>query len=360
MNQMHPIGISGRFLLLSAAFVILVAGMKAAQVLLVPLLLAIFLTIIIAPMLVWLQQRQISGGVSMLLVITILIILQMFLVSLLTTALTDFQQSLPGYQARFNTWEDNLQSWFLKHNIEVSPNLFSQYFNSTTIIEFTTRTIGGVGNILSEAFLILLLVIFMLQEAVHVPLKLDVILKTPERSKKHFEKVAENINRYIMLKTLISLATGFCVWLLLTLLGVDYPLLWATLSFFLNYVPNIGSLIAAVPAVVLALLQLGPVSGLYTAIGYLFINTFWGNFIEPRLMGRGLGLSTLVVLLSLLFWGWVLGPVGMLLSLPLTMTVKIVLESYPETRWIAILMDTEKAAHAALLARKAKQAENQQ
>ena len=142
---------------------------------------------------------------------------------------------------------------------------------------------------------------------------------------------------------MISLATGVLVAAWLRIVGVDYALLWGLLAFLLNYIPSIGSFIAAVPAVMLAFLQLGPGDGIVTAIGYLVINTVIGNFIEPRVMGEGMGLSTLVVFLSLIFWGWVLGPVGMLLSVPLTMIMKIALEASDETRWIAVLLGSRPA-----------------
>ena len=140
------------------------------------------------------------------------------------------------------------------------------------------------------------------------------------------------------IKTLISLATGVIVTLMLLIIGVDYPLLWGLLAFVLNFVPNIGSIIAAVPAVLLAVIQLGVIYALITAMAYFILNLFMGNVIEPRFMGRELGLSTLVVFLSLLFWGWLLGPVGMLLSVPLTITARIALDSRDDTRWIAILL----------------------
>jgi AI-2 transport protein TqsA len=124
----------------------------------------------------------------------------------------------------------------------------------------------------------------------------------------------------------------------LFIMRIDYPLLWGLLVFLLNYVPNIGSIIAALPAILQALIQFGPGRALGVATGYLVINMLIGNFIEPRFMGKGLGLSTLVVFLSLIFWGWVLGPVGMLLSVVLTVTVKIGLESREDTRWMAILL----------------------
>ena len=119
---------------------------------------------------------------------------------------------------------------------------------------------------------------------------------------------------------------------------VDYPLLWGLLAFLLNYIPNLGSIIAAVPTVLLTLVQLGWSAALIVFAGYSVVNVVIGSFIEPRFMGKGLGLSTLVVFLSLVFWGWVLGPVGMLLSVPLTMTLKIALESSEENRWLAKLL----------------------
>ncbi len=155
------------------------------------------------------------------------------------------------------------------------------------------------------------------------------------------EKIAEEIKRYMAIKTVISLLTGVFIGFWLWMLGVDYPLMWGLLAFLLNYVPNIGSFIAAIPAVLLAFVQLGLIKAGLTGLGFVVVNVVFGNVIEPRFMGKGLGLSTLVVFLSLVFWGWVLGPVGMLLSVPITMTIKIALEASEETRWIAILLGSE-------------------
>ena len=143
------------------------------------------------------------------------------------------------------------------------------------------------------------------------------------------------------IKTLISLFTGAVVAVFVFIMGLDYPLLWGMLAFALNYVPNIGSIIAAVPAVLLAVIQIGLVKAMIIATGYVIINLAMGSVIEPRFMGKSLGLSTMVVFLSLLFWGWILGPVGMLLSVPLTITAKIALDSREESRWIAVLLGPE-------------------
>ncbi len=144
----------------------------------------------------------------------------------------------------------------------------------------------------------------------------------------------------MVLKAIISLLTGFIIWIALSIVGTEYAFLWAVLAFILNFIPNIGSIIAAVPAVLLTLVQLGVFSSVAVGIIYIAVNIIVGSIIEPKVMGRGLGLSTLVVFLSLLFWGWLLGAVGMLLSIPLTIMVKIALDTNENTKWIAILLGT--------------------
>ncbi len=142
----------------------------------------------------------------------------------------------------------------------------------------------------------------------------------------------------MVIKTYTSMATGVIASIWLTILGVDYALLWGLFTFMFNYIPNIGSIIAAIPPVLLALVLLGPWTALAVALGYLVLNLSVGSFLEPRIMGKGLGLSTLIVFLSLLFWGWVLGPVGMILSVPLTMSMKIALASFDETQWLSTML----------------------
>jgi predicted PurR-regulated permease PerM len=202
---------------------------------------------------------------------------------------------------------------------------------------------SALSSVLTNAFLILLTVVFILLEAADLPKKLRIVLKNPERSLATIEKFSQSAKRYLVIKTLISATIGVVIWLWLLILGVDYPVLWGTLSFLLNYVPNIGSIIAALPVALLALVQLGVGSALLTVLGFVVVHIVVGNIIEPKLTGKGLSLSTLVVFLSLVFWGWVLGPIGMILSVPMTSLVTIALESYEETRGIAFMLgsDTE-------------------
>jgi len=181
-----------------------------------------------------------------------------------------------------------------------------------------------------------------LLEVSSFPQKLRAVLGDPKQVFPQFTHFANDMKRYMVIKTLISLATGILIAFWLFILGVDYPILWGFLAFLLNYIPNIGSIVAAIPAVVLAIIQLGFGSAVLVAAGYIVVNFVIGNVIEPRLMGRKLRLSTLVVFLSLIFWGGLLGLVGAILSVPLTMALKFAFESSESTRWIAVLLGSEK------------------
>ena len=200
---------------------------------------------------------------------------------------------------------------------------------------------SALSSVLANVFLILLTVVFIRLEAADFPKKLRLVLKNPERSLSAIEKFSQDAKRYLVIKTLTSAATGLVIWLWLLILGVDYPLLWATLSFLLNYVPNIGPIIAALPVALLALVQLGVGSALLTVLGFVVVHIVLGNIIEPKVMGKGLSMSPLVVFLSMVFWGWVLGPIGMILSVPMTSLVKIGLESHKDTRRVAILLGSD-------------------
>jgi predicted PurR-regulated permease PerM len=231
--------------------------------------------------------------------------------------------------------------WVERFGVDTSGLAVTEIFDPGAAMKLVATLLNGLGNVLANGFLILMTVVFMLLEASSFPGKLRTVLGGPESSLVRFDSFLSKVKHYMAIKTLVSLATGILVAILLVAIGVDYPLLWGLLAFALNYVPNIGSIIAAVPAVLLAIIQIGFVSAGVAAAGYVVINLFIGNVVEPRFMSRGLGLSTLVVFLSLVFWGWVLGPVGMLLSVPLTITAKMALDSRDETRWLAVLLGPE-------------------
>lgn len=153
------------------------------------------------------------------------------------------------------------------------------------------------------------------------------------------DRITLAVQHYLGLKSLVSLITAIMAVVILWLFGIHFAILWGLLTFFLNFIPNIGSFIATFPPVAVALFQTGsPGKALVIAALLSIVQLGVGNFLEPKLMGRGLDLSPLVVLLALLFWGWLWGLVGMLLAVPLTAAVKIAMEQIDETRTLAVLM----------------------
>lgn len=328
----------GQAALTLAAVVIVIAGIKAAAAILIPFLLAVFVAIVLAPGQRWLVTRGMPQPLALVLLILALLLSGLLLAALLGSSLEQFSRSLPHYQERLHEGATWLLGWLADHGAVVSRELVFDTLDPGKAMQLVARLLGGLGSVLTNGFLILVTVIFLLAEASVLPSKWRLAFSAAESSLAHAGEVAASINRYMAIKALFSLLTGLVVGLWLYALGVDFPLLWGVLAFALNFVPNIGSILAAVPAVLLALVQFGWFTALLVVMGYLITNVVIGTILEPRYMGRGLGLSTLVVFLSLVFWGWLLGPVGMLLSVPLTITAKIALAAGERTRWIAVLL----------------------
>jgi predicted PurR-regulated permease PerM len=331
-----------------AAIVIIIAGMREASAILVPLLLAVFIAVIGGPPAFWLKRKGVPSSLAVLAVVLVMLGIGIGMGAVLSTSLNGFYGQMDSYKASLNQQMDTLFIWLKGMGIHLDWDLLKEVVNPAEAMQLVATLLAGFGGVLTNAFLITLTVVFILLEASGFPAKLRAAMKDPKASFPAFEQFTHAVKSYLVIKTVVSLATGVAAALWVFLLGLDFPLLWGLLAFLFNYVPTIGSIVAAVPAMLLALVQLGPFPALLVAVGYLCINFAFGSVIEPRFMGRGLGLSTLVVFLSLVFWGWVLGPVGMLLSVPLTVTAKIGLGSSEETRWLAILLGSEKSAKPAM------------
>ncbi len=325
------------FLIAAACFVVIVAGMQAATTLLIPFLLSAFVAIICLPPLNWLTRHRIPTGAAVMIITLTLIIAILLLGTFVGSSISDFSSNLPTYQSRLKLMTGDMLAWLSGLGISISSQTILDNFDPAAAMGMAGKLVSGLGNALANTFLIVLTVIFLLIEAAALPHKWR-IMGSNAPSTEHFGRFVASVNSYLAIKGWVSLATGTVIAVWLAILGVDYPLLWGLIAFLFNFVPNIGSIIAAVPAVLLALVQLGPGAALAAGAGYVVVNIIMGNVVEPRFMGKGVGLSTLVVFLSLVFWGWVLGPVGMLLSVPLTMIVKLALEANEQTSWIAILL----------------------
>ncbi|OUS52290.1 hypothetical protein BM607_013925 [Shewanella sp. SACH] len=324
-----------------AFVVIILAGIKAASPIVVPFVLSSFLAVICNPAIGLMTKFRVPKWLAVILLMGFIVLMGLWLASVVGSSVNEFSKQLPQYRVQLVEQFAWILNKLHSFNIQISKDQVLAYFDPGMALSMTTNMLSGVGNVMANLFLIILTIVFMLFEAQSLPKKLHLALDDPDMRLKQIDRFLQSVNQYMVIKTLVSLATGVIVGVGLTIIGVDYAMLWAVIAFLFNYIPNIGSIIAAIPAVLLAFIQLGPAAAGGTALLYVGANMVMGNMIEPRFMGRGLGLSTLVVFLSLIFWGWLLGSVGMLLSVPLTMVVKIALESSKSGNWLAILLSDD-------------------
>jgi len=320
-----------------------------AKDLLVPFLVAAFLALITVRPMLWMQRNRVPSILAALIIVSVIMLLLTIVGAVVGTSIADFTAALPAYQERLDVIVQGFINLVAKaFNREDALKSVGDMIDPGWAMGLAATLLNSLKDVLTNIFLIIFTMIFILLEASTVETKVAAAFGRSTQSLKRPRVFLANLGRYLGIKTVVSMATGLTAGTLTWAIGLDFPLLWGMLAFLLNYVPNIGSIIAAVPAVLMALIQLGPGAASATAIGFIAINIVFGNVIEPRLMGYGVGLSPLVVFIGLVFWGWVFGPVGMLLSVPLTMTLKLALESDKRTRWIAILIGSERDAQYAL------------
>lgn len=336
------LGRGGKAVVLVAAVVGVCAGIKLAAPILVPVLLAAFIATVTAPLALWLSKH----GVPRVLGVLIAVLLDLGFVAgfaaLVGTSFNAFYEQLPQYQQRLGQMVEHAYVWMASYGLEVPAQPLNVWADTRQIMSVVTSLLGSIASVLSNLVLVLLIVVFMLFEAMGLRDKLARVLVSESMGR--VAGAAREVNKYLLVKTATSLATGILVGVWCAVWKVDLPLLWGLLAFLLNYIPTIGSIIAAVPPMLLALLQHGLGTSFAVGAGFLVVNFAVGNFLEPRILGRALGMSPLVVFLSIVFWGWLLGPVGALLSVPLTMTVKVFLANTEDGHWVAVMLEPVRPA----------------
>jgi predicted PurR-regulated permease PerM len=325
-------------LIVLASFTIIIAGMHYASHILIPFMLACFLAIITAPLLRFLLDKKVPAAIAVSIILSLLLSIGLLILVFVGASINEFSREMPFYQEQLKLQLASTLQTLALYGLEFTEKDISDLLNPSIAISMATNALGRLGAILTNSLLISLTIIFILLEASSFKHKIKLAFDNSQSSLEKFESFMHNVNRYLAIKTAISFATGFIIFIGLKIIGVNHPILWGVLAFLLNYIPNIGSIIAAIPAVLVAFIQLGPGAAFATISLFVIVNIMIGNIFEPKIMGKGLGLSTLVVFISLVFWGSIFGPVGMLLSIPLTMIMKIALESNEETRWIGILL----------------------
>lgn len=329
-------------LLVVACAVVIIAACKAAAALLAPLALALFLAFLSFPLAFGLQARGWPSWLATLTTLAANIAIVGLIVFLAFISVGDFEERLPLYKEKSQILYSQTVEWIEARGWAGREDLKLPQLSPAAVFDFTRKGVGGLLDVLSNGALVLVIMIFALLEAASFPGKLRLIFGQTEANAERFHRIVREIVSYLWIKTMVSVATGLFVGLGAWIIGVDFPILWGLLTFALNYIPTIGSILPAIPSVLLALVQLGWGAAAAFLGVTIAANILFGNIIEPLLMGKRLGLSTLVVTLALVFWGWLWGPVGMLLSVPLTMVLKIVVQNIPDLSWIAVILSDWK------------------
>ncbi|MCH1507247.1 AI-2E family transporter [bacterium] len=338
-----------------ACLFVIIGGLRAAGSFLVPIILAFFLTALNMPFIQWQLKRGVPHFLTVILTVLVNLSLISVFVALTVNAIMDFLPEAPFYVDQIRA---NVEAWGTRifetpilpdsDQLKEGKENFSEMLRQMTA-QFTyelpsaNQVVESVMSLMGTVFFVFIIMIFMMQESLLMKLRLDDVHKASGPDLNYLGQISKDIQRYLHIKTAVSLATGALAWLMTMAFGLEFPLLWGVLAFVLNYIPSIGSLIAAIPPCLLALWQLGMVPATLIAVGYISINMALGNVIEPMLLGRRFGISTLVVVLSALFWGWVWGPVGMFVAIPLTMLIKVILNNSEGLRWISVAMGKSSA-----------------
>jgi predicted PurR-regulated permease PerM len=330
-----------RFLISSAALVLIIWGITQAQSVISLILISGFLAIIGIPPFFWLMKKKIPSSIAVLIVIASMIIVFLIIDFMIGISVKSIIDSIPEYQVKLQSQLEQLKVLLTSFGIKFDDKMLQNYFKPEVISGLATSLLSGLISILSSTVLILLTVSFVLLEAKSFPHKLRTTLGDPKAVFPEFSIFVNDIKRYVLIQTVVSLATGIIAGIWLAIMGVDFAILFGLLTFLLNYIPNVGSIIAITPAVIVTFIQFGIERALIVFVGYLLITLVTGSIIVPRIMGQRLGISNLVVFLSLLFWGSLLGVIGMVLCVLLTMALKFTLERSENTRWIAALLGRE-------------------
>ena len=320
-----------------AGIVIILTWARYAATILEPFLLSLFIAVMLGMPVRSLKQRGVVHWLSVVIVVGVVSLFFSVISVVVGNTVDEFYKELPTYQSQFQTLLDNITLKLSSKGFNVSQSGLIAAMDPGKVVNFFDGFLSSIGAVLSNILLILLTVVFILADSTSFSKKMRAHPNSRTRLNS-LTNLVSSLGQYMEIKALVSLLTGVLVWAGLSLLDVKFAVLWGLLAFLLNFIPTIGSILAAVPVILLSILDFNPTVFGMTLLLYFTVNIVVGNFIEPLWMAEKLGLSTLAVFLSLLFWGWVFGAVGMFLCVPLTMAAKSMALGNTHTRWLAILV----------------------
>jgi predicted PurR-regulated permease PerM len=328
-------------LLAVIAVIMLGAVLKVASAILLPLVIAVFLSFIAAPIVNFLDRPHIPRILAIIVVILILFGVIFLVFLFLQTSINSLIREYPKYAARFVELNQQF-SRSMSTRFDIQINLSEDINWQGALRGYLVRLSGSFMQFISSFVIVLIFLIFLLLEKPFLKYKLAKAFG--EETGRHIGRIIEHINeqvgRYINLKFFISLATGTVVYFLLKIIGMDFALVWGVLAFLLNFIPSIGSAVVMTVTITMGVVQFYPDMGKIVAVIISMTGTQFliGNIIDPRLQGQRLDLSPFLILFSLIFWGWIWGPVGMFLAVPITVVIQIVCFNLAPLRPISVLM----------------------
>ncbi len=328
-----------KFILAFACLIVIVAGLKLSADLVIPILLSVFIAVVLTPI-TTLLNRYVPLGLSVIIVIIALLLLIILVGNTIGSTLSHFNEELPGFSKSVSSLFIQWIDWLNNHGIAIDRSVILGKINPGSVTLIVTNLIGQIGSFFSVSLIVVFSVMFLLLETKAFNYKLELAAKDPQTAINTSKTIISSLRKYLGIKTITSLITGIAVGILCQVLEVKFALLWGLVAFLFNFIPNVGSILAAIPAILLSIIDPNlsfTVTGILI-VGYMVINVCIGNIVEPRVMGKGMGLSVFVAFFSLIFWGWIFGIVGMFLSVPLTMAIKTILSVSPSTKGIAIML----------------------
>ena len=328
-----------RLMVIAASAVAILAGMHAIASILNPIFVAVLFAVLFSIPMSWLKSRGLSDGMALGLTLLGVLLVAVLFLFFMGKMILGLNANLPVYQQQLQTQLQALGDMLAQAGLNVDQLKTVAESDTANPLGVIRYIISGVSAILASAVLILVYAVFLLIEASGFGGKLSEAFNPSEPAYIYIRKVTSSLNSFLVVQTLVGLITGVGVTVMLWLLGVQFAVLWGFVAFLMNFIPYIGSILAAVPPVIVAFIQFGPgPTVLWVILAFLLVNFVVNYGLYPRLMGQGVDLSMFVVLAGMVFWGWVLGPIGLILSVPLTAVIKISLESYAGSRWLAVML----------------------
>ena len=325
-----------RVMLILAATVVVLVGIRLSAPILNPIFFAVVLTLLFSPIYSWLKRRGLPSPLALVIMLVVIAAIFIALFFILGVSISKFSERVGFYTSQLNSQLVDLDA--LLERLQLSNVDLRDVIKPSALTDVLGTILSGIAGFLSDLFLILVIMLFLLAEG---PAMMDRLRAGASGDNPQVERlttIGSSVVRQFGLRAIVNLVTGAGVTILLFSLGVDFPLLWGILTFFLSFVPYIGLVLAVTPAVVLALAEFGVSRAVLVIAGVIVINILAENVLSPMMMGRGLNISPTIVFLSFVFWAWLLGGPGAFLALPITLFVAVMFDTFPETRWLASLI----------------------